>query len=209
MTFVMNIITILVTVIIINIYFRGPTTHVMPPWVKTIFFVLALFLMMRRPQQEEIDGRKPKGFSKKTHNGVKSEFGKSYVKNKYLPGEFIEMSQAQIHHPHCTNQLGMERNASYLGRRRMSQPAIAISEDKLLSKQYITEHLRRDDLHKKIREEWKYVAMVIDRLLLYVFCCNSWWYYGNLVLSSNVFEYVNQTSVIEHLKKSAEAEMVS
>jgi hypothetical protein len=43
----MNIITILVTVIIINIYFRGPTTHTMPGWVRTVFLrYLPLFLMM-------------------------------------------------------------------------------------------------------------------------------------------------------------------
>lgn len=37
LTFVLNVITILVTVIIINVYFRGPTTHRMPGWVRTIF----------------------------------------------------------------------------------------------------------------------------------------------------------------------------
>lgn len=35
--------------------------------------------------------------------------------------------------------------------------------------EYITEHLRKDNEYKRIREEWKFVSMVIDRLLLYVF----------------------------------------
>lgn len=37
LTFVLNVITILVTVIIINIYFRCPATYKMPPWVRTLF----------------------------------------------------------------------------------------------------------------------------------------------------------------------------
>lgn len=37
LTFVLNVITILVTVIIINVYFRGPTTHRMPKWVRKLF----------------------------------------------------------------------------------------------------------------------------------------------------------------------------
>lgn len=42
LTFVLNVITILVTVIIINVYFRGPTTHRMPKWVRTVFLQVAL-----------------------------------------------------------------------------------------------------------------------------------------------------------------------
>lgn len=50
LTFVMNIITILVTVIIINVYFRGPTTHRMPAWVESVFLhFLPLVLLMKRP----------------------------------------------------------------------------------------------------------------------------------------------------------------
>lgn len=32
LTLVLNVFTILVTVVIINVYFRGPTTHRMPNW---------------------------------------------------------------------------------------------------------------------------------------------------------------------------------
>uniref|UniRef100_A0AC35G6F1 Uncharacterized protein n=1 Tax=Panagrolaimus sp. PS1159 TaxID=55785 RepID=A0AC35G6F1_9BILA len=39
LTFVLNIITTLVSVIVINIYFRGPTTHRMPKWVHNVFLV--------------------------------------------------------------------------------------------------------------------------------------------------------------------------
>lgn len=76
--------------------------------------------------------------------------------------------------------------------------------------EYITEHLRRDNQHRRIRDDWKYVAMVIDRLLLYVFfAVTAGGTMGILFSAPKVFEYVNQTAVIEQLKKSAEAEMIS
>lgn len=63
-------------------------------------------------------------------------------------------------------------------------------------------------LSLKIQDEWKYVAMVIDRLLLYVFfAVTAGGTMGILFSAPNVFEYVNQTAVIEMLQKSAEAEM--
>uniref|UniRef100_A0A915PT41 Neurotransmitter-gated ion-channel ligand-binding domain-containing protein n=1 Tax=Setaria digitata TaxID=48799 RepID=A0A915PT41_9BILA len=35
--------------------------------------------------------------------------------------------------------------------------------------EYITNHLKQDEEYKMYRDDWKYVAMIIDRLLLYVF----------------------------------------
>ena len=45
LTFVLNVITILVTVIIINVFFRGPTTHRMPKWVHTFFLKVSLVVV--------------------------------------------------------------------------------------------------------------------------------------------------------------------
>lgn len=52
--------------------------------------------------------------------------------------------------------------------------------------------------------------MVIDRLLLYFFfAVTAGGTIGILFSAPTVFENVNQTAVIEKLKKSAEAEMTS
>ncbi|KAL3090093.1 hypothetical protein niasHS_006545 [Heterodera schachtii] len=125
MTFVMNIITILVTVIIINIYFRGPTTHTMPEWVRTVFLrYLPIFLMMNRPRNDPSESDEPpllaisrkrsrmlraKG-SKKRQSVGRDSFG-SFMANgddgnelgaknqrrqvKFMPGQFIEMSHSR------------------------------------------------------------------------------------------------------------------
>ncbi len=53
-TFIMNIFTILITVIIINWNFRTPRTHRMPKWVRVVFLnYLPRILFMKRPNHSE------------------------------------------------------------------------------------------------------------------------------------------------------------
>ncbi|PIO57364.1 hypothetical protein TELCIR_21229, partial [Teladorsagia circumcincta] len=66
--------------------------------------------------------------------------------------------------------------------------------------EYITDHLKQDEEHKRYRDDWKYVAMIIDRLLLYVFfgitvggTC------GILFSAPYVFQGVNQREVLQKL----------
>lgn len=51
LTLLLNVLTIFITVIVLNVYFRGPTTHRLPSWVKTVFLdCLAKLLLMKRPK---------------------------------------------------------------------------------------------------------------------------------------------------------------
>lgn len=51
-TFLMNLVSIVVTVITININFRSPKTHTMPRWIHRIFLdFLPVVLLMRRPKK--------------------------------------------------------------------------------------------------------------------------------------------------------------
>lgn len=250
MTFVMNIITILVTVVIINIYFRGPTTHKMPSWVKTVFLKhLPMLLVMKRPDMEETHRQHHinKAKRRRKRGGINraSNIGDAIFR-KYEPGEFIEMSHTKVHHPYCSvRRIPVEEATSLLdargGEMRKDRAdvhaEIATNECKenenrnmedifnendsplrmplgvealraIDAIEYITDHLRRENRFKRIQDEWKYVAMVIDRLLLYVFfAVTAGGTMGILFSAPNVFEYVNQTAVIEMLQKSAEAEM--
>ena len=55
-TFIMNILTILNTVIIINFNHRTPRTHNMPKWIRIIFIeFLPKFLLMTRPKSHNFD----------------------------------------------------------------------------------------------------------------------------------------------------------
>ena len=52
MAFVLNIVTVVCTVFIVNIYFRSSLSHEMPGWVRRLFLeILPQFLMMKRPER--------------------------------------------------------------------------------------------------------------------------------------------------------------
>ncbi|EYC26507.1 hypothetical protein Y032_0010g1190 [Ancylostoma ceylanicum] len=206
MTFVMNMITIMVTVVIINVYFRGPATHTMPNWVRTLFLKhLPMLLIMRRPESTEQELRRAREakrdrrsirgvFNAIKHQGVKSipSNGSGDVEDEVAPlsrkresEEVLDARRSQEEEPGLSNEA--------------TQAIEAI--------EYITRHLTRDNDYKRQCDEWKYVSMVLDRLLLYVFfAATTGGTMGVLFSAPNVFEYVDQAAVIQNLKQAAAAE---
>ena len=48
---IVALISICVTVVVLNVHFRSPQTHKMAPWVRRVFIhILPRLLAMRRPQ---------------------------------------------------------------------------------------------------------------------------------------------------------------
>lgn len=162
-TFCLNIVTILVTVVIINIYFRGPTTHTMPKWVKRVFLqYMPLFLCMRRPTE---------------YQKFQKQRRQSFHKVKYVPGEFIEMSKPQLtvsislqplllfqisHHPHCHRHDLLPHVETALSRKmndHRNEVMDMLSEEAIKAMDavdYITQHLKRVNRYKKVIKELYY-----------------------------------------------------
>lgn len=186
LTFVLNVITILVTVIIINIYFRGPTTHRMPQWVRIIFLkYLPKLMCMQRPKSAE-----------RRNEMVQIKKGIAQ-----LPGVGQFALNLSSHHPFCPS--ADDRTFRVREKESVTSPFYPLSADALRAVdaiEYITDHLKKEEQHKSYRDDWKYVAMIIDRLLLYVFfgitvggTC------GILFSAPSVFQGVNQREVLDYL----------
>ncbi|ULT82859.1 hypothetical protein L5515_018097 [Caenorhabditis briggsae] len=194
MTFIMNMITIMVSVIIINVYFRGPATHIMPSWVKTVFLkCLPVLFVMRRPESTEKELAKMKR-EKRERRSMKSAL-KTFFKRAEAKQIDDQSKQALIN---------KDRTGS-------SEEKLSSDAKKAIEAiEYITTHLTHDNAFKRQREEWKFVSVVIDRLLLYLFFgVTTGGTMGILLSAPNVFEHVNQTAVIERLKQQAAEEMLN
>jgi nicotinic acetylcholine receptor len=64
--------------------------------------------------------------------------------------------------------------------------------------EFIAEHLRNEDEYVQIREDWKFVAMVVDRLQLYIFfIVTTVGTIGILMDAPHIFEYVDQDKIID------------
>ena len=66
--------------------------------------------------------------------------------------------------------------------------------------EYISDYLKEEQEEKAYRDDWKYVAMVIDRLLLYIFFgITLGGTVGILASSPFILEHVDQQKVLKQL----------
>lgn len=213
-TFLMNTVSILVTVIILNWNFRGPRTHRMPNWIRVVFLkYLPALLLMKRPKKTRLRWMmEMPGLAGMHHHHhhihrTGSPDGKTASATCHVVKggaasrmDYVEMHD--IHHPNCTaaaaqQQLGAGgelRDIEAVDTLLLSSEAYRATE----AIEFIAEHLKSDDEYIQIREDWKYVAMVIDRLQLYIFfAVTTAGTMGILLDAPHIFQYVDQDKIIE------------
>lgn len=235
-TFIMNTVSILVTVVIINWNFRGPRTHSMPNWIRVVFIkYLPIFLFMRRPKKTrlrwmmEMQGQStrrlpppttagydsppprmgapplPSHFSppppelpKHLSRGPSREHIPEQMKNKI---EVMELSD--LHTPTCKLHASQsfEEHSPLADRRNSDVSDIFLSPEAYKATQaveFIAEHLRNEDEYVQIREDWKFVAMVVDRAQLWIFfLVTTIGTVGILMDAPHIFEFVDQDKIID------------
>ncbi|XP_075147158.1 nicotinic acetylcholine receptor alpha4 isoform X3 [Haematobia irritans] len=152
-------ISICVTVVVLNVHFRSPQTHRMAPWVKNVFIDhLPKFLFIKRPIYNfdtSLTATGPFGGSCQIHGPIPPltqsesddmtavpdlEVGPSGIKSPIL-------ANAGFSHTKCPP--------------RVHRSCFCV--------QFIAEHTRMQEDSTKVKEDWKYVAMVLDRLFLWIF----------------------------------------
>ncbi|KHN70740.1 Acetylcholine receptor subunit beta-type acr-2 [Toxocara canis] len=250
MTFVLNIITIMVTVVIVNIYFRSARTHSMPQLLRRLFLhLLPQLLMMKRPERIPI------------FNGY---FVEEYCASEIFDASLVMPSVAATIVPFMhligdnstsRNQQGdaerahsqkQHKKMSKVPRRWSSRKNRCLQEDAFMHRQrpnntnnqhevessvdapysmgalateqishelrmtlesiaFIAEHMKVEMADKKIRDDWKYISMVIDRLLLVTFFGITLGGTVAIIFSApHVFDFVDQRQIIQKLTAASQ-----
>ncbi|XP_041564446.1 uncharacterized protein LOC108150545 isoform X4 [Drosophila elegans] len=192
-------ISICVTVVVLNVHFRSPQTHRMAPWVKRVFIdFLPSFLFIKRPTYNfetsklllkdthacfypyysatNIDRLVSSGYNSSQQ---KEDSSQSLTANGPFGGS------CQVHGPvlpltHCSSDEIAAVPDIDTGSLRIKSPLLnnpAFSHSKCLPKihkscfcvRFIAEHTKMQEDSTKVKEDWKYVAMVLDRLFLWIF----------------------------------------
>uniref|UniRef100_A0A8C8RID6 Cholinergic receptor nicotinic alpha 2 subunit n=1 Tax=Pelusios castaneus TaxID=367368 RepID=A0A8C8RID6_9SAUR len=184
-TMIFVTLSIIITVFVLNIHHRSPSTHKMPHWVRTVFLdFVPRWLFMRRPSvltpMKGLVGQyDPPGARLSTSRGwLETDVDEKWEEEERMrPGHLSFQRGSHKHslqyHYICSRHLG--RGA---GSRVQRPPAkgdkLAPDLGLLLCPRilkalegvhYIADHLRAED----VKEDWKYVAMVIDRIFLWMF----------------------------------------
>uniref|UniRef100_UPI00358E21B6 neuronal acetylcholine receptor subunit beta-4-like n=1 Tax=Myxine glutinosa TaxID=7769 RepID=UPI00358E21B6 len=154
-TMILVTFSIVTSVCVLNIHHRSPSTHTMPNWVKTIFLQkLPTLLFMQRPNKTSARDR----MRQKHLYGKSSDIGETCYGNTGLNKYGMNM---QDHSGHFCG-------SSELRFRATSRWSAELQEA-VDNVRIIADHTRSEDKDQSVIEDWKYVAMVIDRLFLWIF----------------------------------------
>uniref|UniRef100_A0A3P8W1W3 Cholinergic receptor, nicotinic, beta 5b n=1 Tax=Cynoglossus semilaevis TaxID=244447 RepID=A0A3P8W1W3_CYNSE len=173
-TMVLVTFSIVTSVCVLNIHHRSPSTHTMPPWVKRVFLhQLPSYLFMRRPGSSNIREK----FRKKHQQQLYSDQRPCGLEGGAVSGGGLSDSSSSFYvNEESAKHYGWKvsnfsENTEF--RRRMTLKSHIDVEDAVDGVRYIAEKMKSedDDEGVSIIEDWKYVAMVIDRLFLWIFVC--------------------------------------
>ncbi|XP_074850680.1 neuronal acetylcholine receptor subunit alpha-6 isoform X3 [Carettochelys insculpta] len=162
-TMIFVTLSIVVTVFVLNIHYRTPTTHTMPEWVKSVFLrLLPKVLMMTQPLE------KPKKASSK-----QSTKGFARKSSKMKPYREVKLHKEQrCRYCDKVNELVASKGRLSHQPLKWGTDPIEYSAEvrEVISNiEFIAENMRSQNETKEVEDDWKYVAMVIDRVFLWVF----------------------------------------
>ncbi|XP_027007733.1 neuronal acetylcholine receptor subunit beta-2-like isoform X1 [Tachysurus fulvidraco] len=153
--------SIVTSVCVLNVHHRSPSTHTMPPWVKSFFMRrLPALLFMQRPGSSNI----PENFQHKHQHHSCSRNVHKREQDHLVDSTVFVNNDSKI-----MSSRKREMQDSTGVRKRLAAKQSADMEEAMEGVRYVADKIKSKDDDEAIIEDWKYVAMVIDRLFLCIF----------------------------------------
>lgn len=168
---VMIALSVLVTIAVLNVHFRSPSTHKMSPWVRRVFIKTLPKILLMRPPQYRID-------INDTHdsdNDKPSKDGAMDGDEVLSPPVSLSPVDTAVDTTVPVDE-DVDSTANNVYPSEYNQPSNNLPrevEKAIRDAMFIAQHIDNKDEFESIREEWKYVAMVLDRLFLWIFTTTS------------------------------------
>nr|XP_046230318.1 neuronal acetylcholine receptor subunit beta-4 isoform X2 [Scatophagus argus] len=190
-TMVLVTFSIITSVCVLNVHHRSPSTHTMPSWVKLIFLVkLPALLFMRRPhnnsarqklrQQRCLGARRAisdLGYRAVCKTGITMSSSALLSSDSGFSTPGHKNIVPPVNYSH-SNRKGDLRSTDYLPnslnstldlQQRNNSDWAADVQEAVNGVRFVAEHMMGDDDDQSVIEDWKYVAMVVDRMFLWIF----------------------------------------
>ncbi|XP_036691577.1 acetylcholine receptor subunit beta isoform X3 [Balaenoptera musculus] len=164
-TMVLVTFSVILSVVVLNLHHRSPYTHQMPLWVRQIFIhKLPLYLGLKRPKPERDQIPEPPPIPLRDSPGSGWGRGTDEYFIRKPPNDFLFPKP---------NRFQPELSAPDL-RRFIDGPNRAVGlppelREVVSSISYIAQQLQEQEDHDALKEDWQFVAMVVDRLFLWTF----------------------------------------
>ncbi|XP_006864499.1 PREDICTED: neuronal acetylcholine receptor subunit alpha-2 [Chrysochloris asiatica] len=173
-TMIFVTLSIVITVFVLNVHHRSASTHNMPHWVRVAFLgCVPRWLLMNRPLPP-LELCDPPGLKlTPSYHWLETNVDAKREEEEDVEDRWV----CADHSPHLVGALyshdDLHQEASG------SKAEVQVQESGLLLSpsiqkalegvHYIADHLRSEDADFSVKEDWKYVAMVIDRIFLWLF----------------------------------------
>ncbi|CAG0879450.1 unnamed protein product [Cyprideis torosa] len=176
--FTMTLVTfsVMATIGVLNVNFRSPATHRMAPWVKKVFIdFLPPYLFMQRPSAEEHKRRL--SIELLEADRFEKSFNRFDSRLDSLAVSRIDSGHFTFSLPHEEIFSGTTATPALPDLNHQTTTGSSIGNSNLppeverttSSVQFIAQHMKNMDRYSNIEEDWKYIAMVLDRLFLWIF----------------------------------------
>uniref|UniRef100_A0A8C5DXA6 Neuronal acetylcholine receptor subunit alpha-2-like n=1 Tax=Gouania willdenowi TaxID=441366 RepID=A0A8C5DXA6_GOUWI len=163
-TMVFVTLSIVITVFVLNVHHRSPQTHGMPHWVRRVFldFVPRVLFMKRPPGTTQIPQRAG-------HQCRSRSFQNCCLHDDRVIG-LTQSEKKTVSNDQLAKNVIKESSKDASTQQDTVIPTVSPSMQRAIEGvQYIADHLRAEDTDFSVKEDWKYVAMVIDRIFLWMF----------------------------------------
>uniref|UniRef100_A0A4W3HP36 Cholinergic receptor, nicotinic, beta 4 (neuronal) n=1 Tax=Callorhinchus milii TaxID=7868 RepID=A0A4W3HP36_CALMI len=151
--------SIVTSVGVLNVHHRSPSTHDMPPWVKTVFLEkLPALLFIKRPQNSSLEQRLHQSQNSSAAVSLEDRYNTLFVN----PASTRNCDLSVLDSPEgfaCHRDLRLRNSMKY-------SPEVQQAIDGV---KFIADNMKNEDENESVTEDWKYVAMVVDRLFLWIF----------------------------------------
>ncbi|XP_053089659.1 acetylcholine receptor subunit beta isoform X2 [Pangasianodon hypophthalmus] len=161
-TMVLVTCSVILSVVVLNLHHRSPSTHHMPLLVRKIFIhMLPPYLGLLRPKVETpISLERP--HKKENHKSISRAADEYFIRK---PNTCVLFPKPNRYQPDglCTDlRKFIDGPSHYL----TLPPELKSAVEAIC---YIAEQLQAEKDYEALKEDWQYVAMVVDRLFLWIF----------------------------------------
>ncbi|KTF74360.1 hypothetical protein cypCar_00017288 [Cyprinus carpio] len=161
-TMILVTFSVILSVVVLNLHHRTPSTHHMPSWVRKVFInLLPRYLGVLRPQIEKPVEDEPKesvplGCLDK---GLKP--GGEYFIRKINPELVLPWRGSHNESTVKLQRFSNSDNYCLILPPNLKSAIAAIT--------YMAEQLKKQDVDDTMTDDWQYIAVVLDRLFLWLF----------------------------------------
>ncbi|XP_018594362.1 neuronal acetylcholine receptor subunit beta-4-like [Scleropages formosus] len=181
-TMVLVTFSIITSVCVLNVHHRSPSTHTMPVWVRVLFLdKLPTLLFMKRPEDHSARQRL------RQQRRLQAQRMAPAVGYQGTPPATISSSTPVLLHSTCPGEFS---SGAPMGRKGNLQPIELLTnrfgsandllqqgnvdwgpdlQDAVEGVCFVADHMMGADIDQSVIEDWKYVAMVVDRMFLWIF----------------------------------------